>query len=34
MEADRLGLVGWVMNTESNTVVGNMQGTPEKISVM
>lgn len=26
-----LGLKGWCMNTDKGTVVGNMQGTPDKI---
>jgi acylphosphatase len=29
--ADSLGLVGWVMNTDSATVVGQAAGPPEKI---
>lgn len=33
-EAQRIGLVGWVMNTPHQTVVGEMQGTDQQIEDM
>ncbi|KAK3599018.1 hypothetical protein CHS0354_007485 [Potamilus streckersoni] len=33
-KAKELGLVGWVKNTASGTVVGQVQGLPDKVSVM
>ncbi len=33
-EAKKLGLVGWVMNTESGTVVGTLQGPSDKVKTM
>ncbi|KAL3874062.1 hypothetical protein ACJMK2_037126 [Sinanodonta woodiana] len=33
-KASELGLVGWVKNTASGTVVGQVQGLPDKVSVM
>ena len=33
-EAQKLSLVGWVMNTESGTVVGQMQGAEDKVKKM
>lgn len=33
-EAESLGLVGWVMNTESGTVVGEAQGPADKVQEM
>ena len=33
-EATKLKLVGWVMNTEQGTVLGQMQGTPDAVKSM
>lgn len=33
-EATKLNLVGWVMNTQQGTVVGQMQGSDDKIKKM
>ncbi len=33
-QAKKLGVVGWVMNTQQGTVVGSVQGTPDKAQAM
>lgn len=33
-EAQRLGLVGWCMNTDSGTVTGEVQGPKAKVDAM
>ncbi|XP_005988947.1 acylphosphatase-2 [Latimeria chalumnae] len=30
----KLGVVGWVKNTPKGTVVGQVQGSPEKVAIM
>ncbi|KAK2874648.1 hypothetical protein QQF64_003404 [Cirrhinus molitorella] len=33
-EAEKLGVTGWVKNTRQGTVVGQVQGNPEKVKEM
>uniref|UniRef100_A0A8C1K473 Acylphosphatase 2, muscle type n=1 Tax=Cyprinus carpio TaxID=7962 RepID=A0A8C1K473_CYPCA len=33
-EAEKLGVTGWVKNTRQGTVVGQVQGHPEKVKEM